>query len=225
MAEPTKKIKVLLVEDDAVFRLGLSLMLRNSPQCLLVGEAEDGESALQLIQQMHPDLLLLDLGLPGLGGRETLLAVKQRYPQLKVLVLTSREEGRLVQQMLQAGADGYCLKGVTPEHLLRVIEEVSAGHGWLDSKVLGYIREALAHEPAVDLAREQAAGLTEREREVLSWMAKGASNPEIGQHLHISSGTVRVHVHAILRKLGVGDRTQAVVVALERGLLAHKGQY
>jgi two-component system, NarL family, response regulator len=214
----THPITVLLVEDDPLFRMGLALVIRNHPQLELVGKVEDGESALEMLTQQVPQIVLLDIGLPGLGGEETLVRIKRAYPQVRVLVLTSREEARMVQKMLQAGADGYCLKGITPDHLLTVIKEVSAGNGWFDSKVLGHMREALTAEPITRSG--PTAALTEREQEVLQWIARGASNPEIGQHLHISSGTVRVHVHAILRKLGASDRTHAAVLALEQGLIS-----
>ncbi len=211
-------ITVLLVEDDPLFRMGLALVIRNHPELELVGKVEDGESALEMLTQQVPQIVLLDIGLPGLGGEETLVRIKREYPQVRVLVLTSREEARMVQKMLQAGADGYCLKGITPDHLLTVIKEVSAGNGWFDSKVLSHMREAWTAEPITLSGR--TAALTEREQEVLQWIACGASNPEIGQYLHISSGTVRVHVHAILRKLGASDRTHAAVLALERGLIS-----
>ncbi|WP_231848356.1 response regulator [Gloeobacter violaceus] len=209
---------MLLVEDDPLFRMGLAMVLRHQPQIELVAEAEDGETALALANRHRPQLVLLDIGLPGLDGRQTLVRLKQEHPEIRVLVLTSREEAGLVQAMLQAGADGYCLKGIGPDRLLTVIREVSAGNGWFDAKVLAQVRSAFAVAPSEPPAN--AAALTEREREVLGWIARGASNPEIGRQLHISSGTVRVHVHAILRKLGATDRTQAAVLALEKGLIA-----
>jgi two-component system, NarL family, response regulator len=216
----TSPITVLLVEDDPLFRMGLALVIRNHPELELLGKVEDGESALEAIHEQSPQIVLLDIGLPGLGGEETLVRLKREYPQVRVLVLTSHEEARMVQKMLQAGADGYCLKGITPDHLLTVIKEVSAGNGWFDSKVLGHMREAVTTEPSTPTeVIGRATALTEREREVLQWIARGASNPEIGQYLHISSGTVRVHVHAILRKLGASDRTQAAVLALEQRLI------
>ncbi len=216
----TTPITVLLVEDDPLFRMGLALVIRNHPELELLGKVEDGESALVMLRYQVPQIVLLDIGLPGLGGEETLVRIKRDYPQVRVLVLTSREEARMVQKMLQAGADGYCLKGITPDHLVTVIKEVSAGNGWFDSKVLGSMREALTTEPITPAeVSGRAAALTEREQEVLQWIARGASNPEIGQHLHISSGTVRVHVHAILRKLGASDRTHAAVLALDQGLI------
>ncbi len=211
------KISILLVEDDPLFRMGLGLAIRNHPDFDLIAEVEDGESALEKIRQTSPQIVLLDIGLPGLGGQQTLIQIKREAPQVRVLILTSREETRMVQAMLQAGADGYCLKGITPEHLFTVIKEVSAGNGWFDGKVLAYMREALTGESSGE-ARPVSV-ITEREKEVLQWIAKGATNPEIGQHLHISSGTVRVHVHAILRKLGAVDRTQAVVLAMEKGFI------
>jgi two-component system, NarL family, response regulator len=217
----TSPITVLLVEDDPLFRMGLALVIRNHPQLELLGKVEDGESALEAIREQSPQIVLLDIGLPGLGGEETLVRIKREYPQVRVLVLTSREEARMVQKMLQAGADGYCLKGITPDHLVTVIKEVSAGNGWFDSKVLGHMREVVTTEPSISVEGVgRAAALTEREQEVLQWIARGASNPEIGQYLHISSGTVRVHVHAILRKLGASDRTQAAVLALDQGLIS-----
>jgi two-component system NarL family response regulator len=212
-----EKIKVLLVEDDALFRLGLSLVIRNQPELELVDEVEDGESALAAVGDGRcPDIVLLDLGLPGLGGQETLRRLKRDHPGIRVLVLTSREEARLVQAAVREGADGYCLKGITPEHLLTVIKEVAAGHGWFDAKVLGFMREAMLCEGSAPLP---SAALTDREREVLRWIARGASNQKIGEQLHISEGTVRVHVHAILRKLGASDRTQAATIALTQGLI------
>ncbi|MBC7883378.1 MAG: response regulator transcription factor [Anaerolineae bacterium] len=211
------KISVLLVEDDPLFRMGLGLAIRNHPDFNLMGEAVDGESALESIRLDPPQIVLLDIGLPGIGGKETLMQIKREAPQVRVLILTSREESRMVQAMLQAGADGYCLKGITPEHLFTVIKEVSAGNGWFDGKVLNTMREALTGEASSEL--RPVPTITEREKEVLKWIAKGATNPEIGQHLHISSGTVRVHVHGILRKLGAVDRTQAVVLAMEKGLI------
>jgi two-component system NarL family response regulator len=211
----SEPITVLLVEDDPLFRMGLALFLRNQPELQLMGEAEDGESALDLVGRLQPRLVLLDLSLPGIGGQRTLERLKREYPEVRVLVLTSREEANLVQAILQKGADGYCLKGISPEHLLTVIREVSAGNGWFDAKVLAQVRSALAPAPGAS-----PGTVTEREKEVLRWIARGASNPEIGRQLHISSGTVRVHVHAILRKLGAVDRTQAVVLALEKGLIA-----
>ncbi len=217
----TVPISVLLVEDDPLFRMGLALVIRNHHELELLGKVEDGESALEAIREQPPQIVLLDIGLPGLGGEETLVRIKRDYPQVRVLVLTSREEARMVQKMMQAGADGYCLKGISPDHLVTVIKEVSGGNGWFDSKVLGGMREALTAESITPMGGVgRAATLTEREREVLQWIARGASNPEIGQHLHISSGTVRVHVHAILCKLGASDRTQATVLALEQGLIS-----
>lgn len=211
------KISILLVEDDPLFRMGLGLAIRNHPDFNLVGEVEDGESAIESIRRNPPQIVLLDIGLPGLGGQQTLIQIKHLAPQVRVLILTSREETRMVQAMLQAGADGYCLKGITPEHLFTVIKEVSAGNGWFDGKVLSTMRVALTGDASS--AARPAAAITEREKEVLQWIAKGATNPEIGQHLHISSGTVRVHVHAILQKLGAVDRTQAVVLAMEKGFI------
>lgn len=214
--EPSK-IKVVLVEDDALFRLGLGVAIRNQPELELLAEVEDGESALVVVAEQRPDLVLLDLGLPGLGGHETLRRLKRDHPGVRVLVLTSREEPRMVQATIRDGADGYCMKGITPQHLLTVIKEVAAGHGWFDGKVLGPLRESMvaAETPPAG----QPPVLTDREREVLQWITQGASNQKIGIQLHISEGTVRVHVHAILRKLGASDRTQAATIALTRGLI------
>ncbi len=210
--------RVLLVEDDELFRLGLAMTLQKKG-FTVVGEAVDGEMALQMAAALGPDLVLLDLGLPGLGGAETCRRLHQAAPQLPILVLTSRLEQSLAVQLLQSGARGYCLKGIESESLVLALCSLLAGGSWWSQEAMEQIRQ-YAQVPSKPLpAPLPELVLTEREREVLSWLAQGHSNQEIAAALYISPGTVRVHVHSILQKLDVRDRTQAALLAQQRGLI------
>ncbi len=208
-----KPIRILLIEDDPVFRLGLQLILQQSKTALLVGEAEDGETGIALAEKLQPDIVLLDIGLPGaLGASEIMKYIKQHCACTRVLALTSRSDPQTVRTMLRAGVHGYCIKGLDPEHLLNAIEKIQTGDGWwLDGKVVAHLQQPLV---SADIIR-----LTAREREVLNLIVQGMSNQQIGKHLHISTGTVQVHVHTLLKKLNVRDRTQAAVLAVQEGLL------
>ncbi|BAC88320.1 response regulator [Gloeobacter violaceus] len=209
----TRKTRVLLIEDDPVFRVGLRVIFEQSGVAELVGEAGEGEIALALCLQMQPDVVLLDLGLPGaMGAREIVTSLKERHPGIKILALTSHADGPSVQQLLQAGIDGYCVKGIEPEQLLQAILQVRSGHVWWDGRVAAYLRSGPEPE-------RRDYQLTPRERQVLGLLANGLSNQQIGRQLFISVGTVQVHVHTILRKLGARDRTQAAILALQEGLM------
>jgi two-component system, NarL family, response regulator len=216
-------LRVLLVEDDELFRLGLRVRLQQEPELEIVAEAEDGETAIELVEARRIDIVLLDVGLPGIGGIETCSQIKARYPDLPILILTSHSQPALINRLVAAGAQGYCLKGVAAEKLLLAMRSVVAGASWWDTTATQTIRNTLIQAnttQALTNPSNQTYGLTQREQEVLALIASGKSNPEIAKVLFITPGTVRVHVHAILHKLGVRDRTQAVIVAMQNKLIA-----
>lgn len=221
-------LKVLLVEDDELFRLGLRVRLEQEPGLEIVAEAEDGETAVEIVKRHLLDIVVLDIGLPGVGGVEACRQIKQLSPHLPILVLTSHTQKALINRIIEVGAQGYCLKGAPSQTLILAIQSVASGASWWDSHATSEIRAAfernanLGHsssDPAQS-GSQAAAVLTRREQEILALIAAGKTNQEIAHLLYIAPGTVRVHVHAILQKLEVRDRTQAAVVALQRRLVA-----
>ena len=216
---PQKPLKILLVEDDELFRLGLSVRLQKEPDLTIIAEAEDGETAVELAERHPADLVILDVGLPGIGGIEACRQLKQQQPNLPVLVLTSRNQPALIARLVEAGAQGYCLKGVAAETLILAIRSVAAGASWWDSTATAEIRAAL--QVPVPRQAEVCNPLTRREQEILALIAVGTTNSQIATRLYITPGTVRVHVHTILHKLGVSDRTQAALLATNRKLIDH----
>ncbi|MBD2043687.1 response regulator transcription factor [Microcoleus sp. FACHB-672] len=218
-------VQILLVEDDELFRLGLSMRLQKETGLDVVAEAEDGDTAVELANRHPLDIVLLDVGLPGIGGIEACRKIKQQHPELPVLVLTSHSQKPLIARLIEAGAHGYCLKGIAAQALILAIRSVAAGASWWDKAATTEIRAAFADNDLV--AASQSAHtienqLTKREQEILALVAAGKNNQEIAQMLYIAPGTVRVHVHAILQKLEVRDRTQAAILALQKGLIDTK---
>lgn len=215
-------IKILLVEDDELFRLGLHVRLQQETGLEIIAEAEDGETAIELVKQNPVDVVLLDVGLPGIGGIEACRQIKQQNPNLPILVLTSHSQKPLITRLIEAGAQGYCLKGIAAEKLVLALRSVAAGASWWDETATKEIRssfESSLSVPELENIAKSANPLTQREQEILSLLAAGKTNQEIALALYITPGTVRVHVHAILHKLNVSDRTQAVVVAFQKGLI------
>src|SRR5579883_923316 len=218
------KLRILLVEDDELFRLGLRVRLQQEAELEIVAEAEDGETALELANRHSVDIVLLDIGLPGIGGIEACRQIKQQHPKLPVLVLTSRSQQSLIGRLIEVGAQGYCLKGIAAETLVLALRSVAAGASWWDQTATTEIRAAFhkgnGSSELLGTDDELTSPLTQREQEILALLASGKTNQEIAEILHIVSGTMRVHVHTILQKLKVHDRTQAVVVAIKKKLIA-----
>lgn len=215
-------IKILLVEDDELFRLGLRVRLQQETGLEIIAEAEDGETAIELVNQHPLDVVILDVGLPGIGGIEACYQIKQKYPNLPVLVLTSHSQKSLITRLIEVGAQGYCLKGVAAEKLVLALYSVASGASWWDETATREIRSTFAsdhHHFESENSSKPTHKLTQREQEILLLLAAGKTNQEIALALYITPGTVRVHVHAILHKLEVSDRSQAVVVALQKRLI------
>jgi NarL family two-component system response regulator LiaR len=208
-----ERIRIIIVDDHAVVRGGLSFFLIPMPDIEVVGEAADGERALRLCWRLQPDVVLMDLVMPGMDGIECTNQIRQTCPKIKVIVLTSFQEEDLVGRALQAGANGYLLKDASAKDVADAIRAVYAGRSVLAPGVT----EALIH--AVTQPPKLGHDLTERELEFLDHMAKGLSNVKIAGKMLISRNTVRHHVHGVLSKLNAANRTEAVSLAVTCGLV------
>jgi DNA-binding NarL/FixJ family response regulator len=217
-AQPPK-IRLVMIEDYKLVRIGLRMILGDDPDMLLLGEAEDGESGLELVQEAHPDLVLLDLGLPDIDGIELTRRIKKMDRNIKVLVLTSHEEEDEVAAALSAGANAYCMKDTGATRLLEVIRAVNEGAMWLDPRVAARALDVFSQDAIRVHVRRSEMSLTEREREVLRLIVEGMSNSEIAKALGISVHTAKAHVCSILQKLSVADRVQAAVKAVQENLV------
>jgi DNA-binding NarL/FixJ family response regulator len=211
-------IRVLVVDDHAVVRRGMRAFLSMLPDIEVVGEARDGEAALEFLRDCErsgavPDVVLMDLIMPRLEGIETTVEIHQRYPDVKVIAMTSFSESERVYAVLQAGAAGYVLKDAEADEVADAIRAAYRGEMPLDSAVARKLTRAFVEGHA-------AASLTEREREVLILVARGESNQAIADKLMISERTARAHVSSVLNKLGFASRTQAAVWAIQQGLVS-----
>lgn len=214
-------IRVAIVDDQALIRAGLRMVVESQPDLSLVGEAADGAEAISLARAHHPDVMLLDIRMPTLDGIQALSGVLAASASTRLLMLTTFDIDDYVYRSLRAGASGFLLKDVAPEQIVAAIHTVAAGDVLLAPTVTRRLIESyVAHAPAEDPGTGPLAALTDRERDVLVAMAGGLSNIEIGQRLYVSEGTVKTHVSRILLKLGLRDRVQAVIAAYEHGLVA-----
>jgi NarL family two-component system response regulator LiaR len=213
MTKSDKQIRVLIVDDHAVVRGGLAKFLMVYGDLELVGEAECGEEAVLLAQRLHPDVVLMDLKMPGMDGVAATRLLREKCPGSRVLVLTSFAEDGMVQGALQAGAIGYLLKNVTAGELAGAIRSAYAGRMTLSSEAT----EALVHSTTQPVVHGDE--LTERECEVLALLVEGMSNQEIADKLFLGIGTVKFHVRNIYSKLGVDNRVAAVTLAMQRHLV------
>jgi two-component system, NarL family, response regulator LiaR len=209
-------IRVLVVDDHKVVRSGLTALLYAYDDLELVGEAADGEEAVALCGHVQPDVIVMDLIMPRMDGPTATRAIRQLYPNVQILVLTSFKEDNLVHDALKAGAIGYLLKNVTPDELANAIRAAHRGRSTLAPEAAEILIHSAIHQNEPPLGHD----LTERELEVLELMVKGLDNNKIAETLIVSRSTVKFHVSNILSKLFVSSRTEAVVVAIQHHLVS-----
>jgi NarL family two-component system response regulator LiaR len=206
-------IRVLIVDDHAVVRSGLSAFLLAYEDLEMVGDAANGAEAIRLCEKFRPDVILMDLVMPGMDGAAATRAIRAQHPDVQVIALTSFKEEDLVQGALQAGAIGYLLKNVSADELAGAIRAAHGGRPTLAPEAAEALIQAAMHKPSVGY------DLTDREKEILKLMTEGLSNPEMADRLVVSRSTIKFHVSNILSKLGAESRTEAVAIAIHNNLL------
>ncbi len=200
-------IRVLIVDDHSIVRQGLAAMIENEPDMTVVGQAGDGQEAIDQYRQLKPDVTLMDLQMPQMGGADATLAICAEFDHARMIVLTTYDGDEDIYRALRAGAKGYLLKDAEPDALLNAIHIVHSGQQYIPPEVAAKL-----------VQRMNIPELSNREQEVVRQMVRGLSNHDIGVALNITESTVKFHINRILSKLGVSDRTQAVITALKRGL-------
>jgi DNA-binding NarL/FixJ family response regulator len=206
-------IKLLLVDDHGIVREGLRALLDDGEEFVIVGEAANGGEACDAVRRLQPDIVLMDLKMPGMAASDAIRVIRASWPNVKVIALTSYAEDGQVREIMTAGAAGYILKDVTKSDFITALRTVASGQTWLHPLAQRSLVEQLRNRQADPIAL-----LTQRERSVLDLIARGMSNRQIGDQLHLTEGTVKGYVSTILAKLKLEDRTQAALFAVQRGL-------
>lgn len=212
-----KSLRVLIVEDDPMMQLGLEQSLANAPGITVVGQVDDGYTAVEAALKLKPDVIVMDIGLPRQDGIAATQQIKAQLPNVHIVMLTSHTAETEVIGALSSGADAYCVKGATVDRLLTAIDAAKEGASYLDPQIARQVMDHL--KPTVAAEMGVVGQLSQRELEVLKLMVEGRSNPEIAAVLYLSPNTVKTHVRGIMNKLAVDDRVQAAVVALRAGLV------
>ena len=223
---PGKKISIILVEDHTLTRFGLKTAFEESEQLEVIGEAETGEEGISIALALKPDIVLMDLGLPGINGIEATNKIKEQNDNIKIIILTSHNNEEEVWASLSAGANAYCLKDIEPDRLIHVVESIYDGAAWLDPAIASIVLNNITNQTLKKTSHYHSSDstsdkpqLTERELEVLKLLVDGNSNAEIAKKLVVSIHTAKAHVCSILQKLSVDDRTQAAIKALKDDLV------
>ena len=212
-------IRVLIADDQEIVREGFKRILETDPEIQVVATAVDGQEALDLIEVYNPDLVLMDLKMPRLNGVQAIRRLHESKPNLPVLVLTTYMDDKWLFDAVKSGASGYVMKGRPRIELLEAIHGTMDGDSYIDPSVAGKILSTIAASPVIE-SPERSYNLSEREQEILNLLAQGLSNADISQRLYLSEGTVRNYTSTLFAKLGVSDRTQAVILALRQGLVS-----
>lgn len=213
------KIRILLAEDHTIVRKGIRLLLDREPSFEVVGEAENGREAVEMAEQLRPDIILMDHTMPLLNGLEALRQIKKRLPEIRVIILTMHTNEEYIFQFLQAGAAGYLVKQTAPTDLVEAIRAVHGGQSFLSPAISRTVIEEYVRH-AAPTKTDSLATLTEREREVLQLLAEGYSANEIAAQLHISVKTVGVHRMNIMQKLEINSMTELIKFALRKGIIS-----
>lgn len=204
----TEAIRVLIVDDHSLLRDGIAVLISTCTDIIVVGQAENGKEAIAAYRKLHPDVTLMDLQLPDMDGADVIKAIRDEAPHARIIVLTTYSGDTRAQTALHAGARAYTLKNHVRRDLLETIRRVFAGHKYIDPEIAAQIAEHTGEQE-----------LTPRERQILTRIARGCSNKRIGNELAISEDTVKGHVSSILAKLNANDRTHAVTLAIQRGVI------
>ncbi len=212
----SEKLRVLLVDDHKLFRSGVRALLARQADIEVVGEAADGIDGVQQARQLRPDIILLDLHMPGVSGREAVKMLSEELPETRVLMLTVSEDAEDLLATLQAGAAGYLLKNIDAEYFVDAIRRAANGDSVVSPEMTGKLVAGLKRRPAA--APPEKDQLSAREREILAALARGASNKELAREFELAESTVKIHVQNILRKLKLNSRVQAAVYAVEHGM-------
>jgi DNA-binding NarL/FixJ family response regulator len=213
----TKKLRILLADDHAVVREGLRALLNADSRFDIVGDASDGLTALAAVERLNPDVVVLDVSMPGMNGVQVARRLKQQHPEVKTIALTVHEEGGYLRSLMDAGASGYVLKRSASSELLRAIETVAEGGVHLDSAIAGQLVNRLGQRRAATLP---TAALSEREQEVMRYVAHGYSNKEIATKLDVSVKTIETYRYRASEKLGLSSRAELVRYAIGQGWLS-----
>ncbi|HEY3327666.1 MAG TPA: response regulator transcription factor [Novimethylophilus sp.] len=208
-------VRILLVDDHALFRSGISSLLQRHPEFNVVGEATDGLEGLKLATSLQPDMILLDLHMPGISGLEVLKMIKEKLPAACVIMLTVSEDAEDLLAAIRAGANGYLLKNIAMEAFLDGLNRVRQGEAVVSPQLMGKLMNGI--QGAVHTEPVERESLSAREREVLALLAGGASNKELARQLDVAESTIKIHIQHILRKLNLSSRVQAAVYAIEHG--------
>jgi two-component system, NarL family, nitrate/nitrite response regulator NarL len=211
-------IRVLIIDDHTLFRSGVKALLARQPGFEVVGEAADGLDGIKRAKALKPDVVLLDLHMPGLPGREAVKILVEEVPESHVVMLTVSEDAQDLVETLRSGACGYLLKNIETQALLDSIRRVAEGESVVSPAMMSHLVRGLKTTQATEPAHPEKDKLSPREREILALLAKGASNKEIARALDVAESTVKIHVQHILRKLNCASRVQAAVYAVESGL-------
>jgi DNA-binding NarL/FixJ family response regulator len=202
------RIRILSVDDHPLLHEGIAIVIKNQSDMVLAGEAFNGREALQKFRELRPDITLLDLRLPDIGGIDVMIAIRAEFPEARIIMLTTFEGDAEIQRALESGARAYLLKSTPPKELVEIIRKVHGGKKPIPAEIAAHLAEHYGDEQ-----------LTEREIEVLRQVAEGNRNRDIAEKLYISEETVKVHIKHVMEKLGAADRTQAVAIGVRRGII------